>query len=241
MIERPPSPWPRRLVIFSLILGPIMLIAAAIREPTAENLTFLAAIPGSGLYTLALYATRRWWLPLLTQRPLRHAALLGIANAAVIETLFWAAERLMGATGVAASENLLMDLVITMPWYIGMVIVFVRIQNRRRFPAPVVLLLGAIYEAGADGVVGGQIMPLLFGEKINLLESWIFLIVLAIWQFIPVYSSMVLPPAWVIETTPPALPPISPAWLDALKPLLWLIPYMLYLAGLLIIIALAGK
>lgn len=104
--ERYLSPWPRWLVIFGLILGLLMLMAAAISEPTAENLTSLLAIPGSGLYTLALYLTRRWWLPLLARHPLRNAMLLGIANAAVIETLFWLAERLMGATGVAASDNL---------------------------------------------------------------------------------------------------------------------------------------
>jgi hypothetical protein len=172
---------------------------------------------------------------------LRHAVLLGIANAAVIETLFWATERLMGATGVAASENLLMDLVITMPWYIGMVMIFARVQNRRRFPAAVVLLLGALYEVGADGIVGGQIMPLLFGEPINLLESWLFLILLAAWGFIPVYSSMVLPPAWLLERIPSGPPSASPAWLDGLKPLLWLIPYMVYLTGLLIAVALVSK
>lgn len=241
MSERYLSPWPRRLVIFGLILGPLMLIAAAISEPTAENLTFLLAIPGSGLYTLALYLTRRWWLPLLARRPLRNAMLLGIANAVVIETLFWLAERLMGATGVAASDNLLMDLVITMPWYMGMMIIFVRVQGRRRFPPAVVLLLGALYEMGADGVVGGQIMPLLMGEQIDLLGAWLFLVLLMFWQFIPVYSSMVLPPAWLIETTPAAPAPPSPAWLDALRPLLWLIPYSIYLAGLLVIIALTSK
>lgn len=241
MVEQPSSPWPRRLVIFGLVLGPVMLIAATISEPTAENLTFLLAIPGSGLYTLVLYLMRRWWLPLLARRPLRNAMLFGIANAAVIETLFWAAERLMGAKGVAASDNLLLDLVMTMPWYIGMVIIFVRVQNRRRFPAAVVLLLGAVYEAGADGVVGGQVMPLLMGEPIDLLGSWVFLALAMFWEFIPVYSSMVLPPAWLIDKAPAAPPSSSAAWLDALKPLLWLLPFSVYLLALLVIIALVSK
>jgi hypothetical protein len=172
---------------------------------------------------------------------MHNAALLGIANAVVVETLFWIAERLMGATGIAASDNLLLDLVITMPWYIGMVMIFVRVQNRRRFPAAVILLLGALYEMGADGVVGGQIMPLLMGEQIDVLGAWLALVLLMFWQFIPVYSSMVLPPAWLIETIPAEPPPDSPAWLDALKPLLWLIPYCVYLMGLLIVIALVAK
>lgn len=53
------------------------------------------------------------------------------------------------------------------------------------------------------------------------------------WLFIPVYSSMLLPSAWLIEVAPRPESPTSPAWRDALLPLLWLIPFLVYVQVLL--------
>ena len=53
------------------------------------------------------------------------------AMAALIESLFLAFQTLLKAKGVAAHQNLLLDLLLTMPWYIGMVIVFVRVKFAR--------------------------------------------------------------------------------------------------------------
>ena len=205
-------------------------------EPTPHNLTLLFSIIGSGLYTLALYATRLWWLPWAARRPVRNAILLGVFNAAWIEAMFLILQGIFGATDVAASPNLLVDWLLTMPWYMGMVVIFVRVQARRHFSPAVVLLLGAVYEMGADGVVGGQIIPWLTGTPLNGLASLIFLVLLAFWEFILVYSSMVLPPAWVLEALPSA-PSSSSAWWEALKPLLWLIPYTVYLLGVLLLMS----
>ena len=93
----------------------------------------------------------------LASNPARNAILLRINNAAIIETLFLIVEKAFGATGVAAHPNLLIDLLITMPWYIGMVWIFVKVQEEERFPLAAVLLLGAVYEMGADGIVGGVV------------------------------------------------------------------------------------
>jgi hypothetical protein len=207
----------------------ITLTFATLSEPTAENLTLFFAITGSGLYTLALWFTRPLWLPRFDGNPLRNAMLLGIFNAALIETLFLVMEKIFGAEGVAAHPNLLVDLLLTMPWYTAMVIMFVRVQTRRRFSTPTVLLLGATYELGADGFVG-QLISLPFGTS-QLLnpEYWIMLALLIFWQFILVYSSMVLPPAWLIELSPPPEPPSNLAWRDALRPMIWLIPFTVYL------------
>ncbi len=163
-------------------------------------------------------------MPLLARHPLRNACLFGIFNAVAIETLFWAYERLLGASGVAASSNLLLDLIITMPWYIGMVIIFTRAQDRRRFSPATVLLLGAVYELGADGIVGGMI----FGGGLFSAGAWV-LLALAVWEFIPVYASMVLAPALLIDKAPKKPSPSYPAWVDALSPLVWLIPYAIFL------------
>ena len=216
--------------------GVLVITVAAVAEPTPENLALLISIAASGLYTLGLFITRPIWLRLLARRPLFNAALLGIFNAAVVETIFLVCEHLLGAEGIAAHPNLLIDWALTMPWYVLMVITFVRVQRRRRFAPTVVLLLGALYELGADGVVS-QIVGILFGGS-QLLNPgyWLQLGLFGFWTFIPVYSSMVLAPAWLIETSPPVPRPATPAWRDALKPLLWLIPFTAYVFAVIFIL-----
>jgi hypothetical protein len=161
---------------------------------------------------------------------------MGIFNAALIEAEFLGFERLFGGKGVAASPNLLLDWLFTMPWYIGMVLLFVRGQTHSRFPTTVLLLLCGLYEAGADGVVGGQVMPWISGQAVALLPAWAFLISIAFWEFILVYSSMLLPVAWVLSTVPAADPPPGRPWRDALLPLGWLFPYTIYLVLVLILV-----
>jgi hypothetical protein len=63
----------------------------------------------------------------------------------------------------------------------------------------------------------------------------VLLAALAFWQFIPVYSSMVLAPAWVLEGADAQETQRQMkgkqgrrAWLDALTPLVWLAPYTIY-------------
>jgi len=222
--------WLRIFVVVGMLWGAISLLASIIFEPTPHNFTLFTAIICSGLYTVLLYRLRSYWLPKLQAKPLRNAALLGIFNAAIVETIFWLAEKIFGAQGVAAHPNLLLDLLLTLPWYIGLILLFVRTQDRQRFSPWVLLLLAGVYELAADGIIGGQLMPLILGESVDLLQSWFFLILLAFWQFIPTYSSLLLPPAWVVESLPPVenrkrTHPVR----DAVMPLLWMLPYFVFL------------
>ena len=218
-----------KIAFWGSLWGGGFLLLVVILDPTPENLTLGAAIPLSGLYTWLLYQTRDRWIERLASKPFRNAVLLGSFNAAVIETLFLAVEKGFGASGVAAHPNLLVDLALTMPWYFGMVWIFVKIQRQERFPAGVVLLLGGIYELGADGILGGVLLPALMGSPPDLLEFLILMLLGGFWQFIPVYSSMVLPPAWVLdsglETSPLRHRKIARGFL----PLLWLLPFSVYL------------
>jgi len=223
-VSRQPSPWPRRILRLGLIWAAFLLILMPVSDPTPENRTTALSIGLSGLYTLLLYRTRRRWLPRLAGRPLRNAMILGSVNAAIVETVFLLVEKLMGAKGVAANPNPILDLLVTMPWYIGMVIIFVRMQHRRRFAPSIVLMLGGLYEIGADGLIGGSFSGALFTPAALLLFPLVMF-----WLFIPVYSSMVLPPAWLVDTIPSASAPSIPAWRDAFRPLLWLIPFVVYL------------
>lgn len=221
--------WPLRVLIAGTLWGQLFLIAGNLKDPTANNLTVLCATETAGLYTLALFLTRRAWLPWFSRRCSWSAPLLGIFNAALIEAEFWAYERGFGGHGIAASANLLLDWLFTLPWYAGMVLLFVRGQRRSRFPLVVLLLLSGLYELGADGLVGGQLLPWITGHGVPLLPALAFLVFIAYWEFIVVYSSMILPPAWVIEATSPLTSPPQARWQDALLPLAWLVPYAAFL------------
>jgi hypothetical protein len=220
--------WSKVILILGLACGLAILLFLTLASPSPKSLTVLVSIILSGLYTLALYLTRGRWTLWLAKHPLRNACLLGVLNAAIVETIFWAVQGAFGAMGVAASSILPLDLFITMPWYAGMVILFVRAQDRRRFPAPLVLLLGGLYETFTDGIVGNMI----FGHQMFLPGAWV-LLALSFWGFILVYSSMVLPPALLVQRAKARPVPSYPAWADALSPLLWLILYAIFLAILL--------
>lgn len=218
-----------KFVIGGILWGLAFSLFAVVLEPSPENRTLAVSITLSGLYTVLLFLTRKFWLPGLSRKPVTNAILLGSINAAVIETLFLLVEKAFGASGVAAHPNLLIDLLMTMPWYIGMVWIFVKVQEKERFPLVTVLLFGAVYEMGADGFLGGVIMPAVMGTPANLIEFLVLALLAAFWQFIPVYSSMVLPPGWILENALPAQEPGKKHWLRALLPLLLLLPFTIYL------------
>lgn len=223
--------WLKTLLIIGLVWGQIVLIGSTIAEPTRENLTVLFSIEASGLYTVLLYFTRERWMPYFSRNKLRGAILVGIINAAVIETVFLVFEKIFGAEGIAAHPNLLVDWALTMPWYIGMVIIFSRIQEGYQYSDVAILLIGGVYELGADGIVGGQVIPILSGTVVNLAGSWIFLVLIAVWQFIPVYSSMLLPSAWLLDDMRTTNIRRGTRWL---RPLWWLIPFTIYLIAVMI-------
>ena len=232
-----PQPYPRHaprwlkiILIAGLVWGQMVLLVGTVTEPTRENLTVFFSIEASGLYTVLLYYTRQRWMPWFSGKQPRGAILAGILNAAIIETVFLIFEKIFQAEGIAAHPNLLIDLALTMPWYIGMVIIFARVQESHQYSDAAVLLMGGVYELGADGVVGGQVIPILSGMVINLLGSWLFLLIVGIWQFIPVYSSMVLPAAWLLHDQRTSSINRAIRWA---RPLWWLIPFSIYLIAVL--------
>jgi hypothetical protein len=229
--------WLRWLVIAGIAWAFIALGISLRSDRTPRNLTVTISIVTSGAYTLLLYLARRTWLPWLSRRPVAGATAVGILNAALIEALFLAVQTALGAEGVAANKNLFLDWLFTMPWYAGMVWIFVRVQRRERYSAAAVLLWGAAYEAGADGMLGGLIVPAILGTPPGIVQHFVFLFGFAFWQFIAVYSSMVLAPAWVLDAAARRCvePVVSrPArFAPGLKPFLWLAVSAVYLLGVL--------
>jgi hypothetical protein len=237
--------WLRWLLIAGIAWAQVGLGISLATNRTPHDLTLVIAIEASGAYTLLLYLTRNIWLPGLARWPVAGATALGIFNAALVEALFLAVQTALGAEGVAAHKNLFMDWLITMPWYAGMVWIFVRVQHRERYSAAAVLLWGAAYEAGADGTVGGLIVPAILGTGPGLLQHLAFLLGLAFWQFIPVYSSMVLAPAWVLDEA--ARHRVEPLvsrptrFAAGFRPFLWLAIYAAYLLVVLMVMGLTNR
>jgi hypothetical protein len=237
--------WLRWLVIAGISWALVALGISLLSDRTPRNLTLVISIGASGAYTLLLYLTRRAWLPWLALRPVAGATTLGIFNAALVEALFLAVQTALGAKGVAAHPNLFMDWLLTMPWYAGMVWISVRVQRHERYSAAAVLLWGAAYEAGADGTVGGLIVPAIMGTLADPGQHLVFLFGLAFWQFIPVYSPMILAPAWVLDTAADSRvePVVSrPArFAPGLTPFAWLAVYTAYLLGVMVVMGLLRR
>ncbi|MBU7033345.1 MAG: hypothetical protein HXS53_12510 [Theionarchaea archaeon] len=148
--------------------------------------------------------------------------IIGSLGAVWVETVFWFFETLLGATGVAASPNLLLDLLVTMPWYIMMVSLLFTAQTRYSYSYTEILLFGGIYELGADGIFG-QVLEGMTGG--GLLLVW-YLIPL----FVIVYSFIVLPPTYLMRNEIESIRNASMEKrthriLSGLLPLLGLIPY----------------
>ena len=131
------------------------------------------------------------------------------------------------AKGVAASPNLAIDLLVTMPWYVMMVALLYRVEATYRYSTYEVLLLGGVYELGADGLVGPFV-----GGKFSIVSLPIVLLLLP--MFVVVYSFMVLPPSVLLredlerlrEGKGPGPVPAPRRYAYALLPLLGLVPYV---------------
>ncbi len=146
---------------------------------------------------------------------------LGSVGAVWVEFVFWLFEKLCGAQGVAASPNLILDLLATMPWYIMMLFLLYKVETMYSYSYTEILLLGGIYELGADGIFGQMI------EGITV--ALLFLVVMVIPLFVMVYSFIVLPPTYLLREEIAEIrrehPQETHKYRYALLPLLGLIPY----------------
>ena len=153
--------------------------------------------------------------------PRKKFVLVGSLGAAWAECVFWFFEKLFGASGVAAHPNLILDLLITMPWYVLMVFLLYNVETTYHYSYYEILLLGGIYEMGADGIVG-QLFELNMGN--------ILLALLVIPEFVIVYSIIVLPPSYVLrkDSDMPVLEEGNRKYRYGLLPLVGLIPFAVY-------------
>lgn len=151
--------------------------------------------------------------------PRKEFIFLGSLGAAWVEFVFWFLEKSFGASGVAASPNLVIDLLATMPWYVMMLFLLYRVETTYHYSYTEILLLGGIYELGADGI---------FGQIQELTMPSILLTVSVIPLFVIVYSFIVLPPTYFLRKEIAAVRTLSSEehrYWYALLPLLGLVPY----------------
>ena len=159
---------------------------------------------------------------------------MGSLGAAWAECVFWFFEKWFGAVGVAASPNLVLDLVITMPWYVIMLFLLYKVETVYHYTFTEILLLGGLYELGADG---------LFGQVLEgLTVQNLILTVMVFPLFVVVYSVIVLPPTYLLrkEIRSTRVNKKGHKYWYGLLPLLGLIPFALYafiLMGLLSLLA----
>jgi len=210
------------------LVGLIVLIWLA--QPGANDRTVALSTIVCGLSTVGLWCSRvrlsrtlaRWGAS-----PRAKFILIGSVGAAWVETVFWALEKAFHGEGVAASPNLAVDLLVTMPWYVMMVALLHRVETTHRYSMYEVLLLGGVYELGADGVVGPFV-----GGKFSIASLPVALLLLP--MFVVVYSFMVLPPSVLLrddldrlrEERGPGAVPAQRRYAYALLPLLGLVPYI---------------
>lgn len=225
--------WKRVLVVLMLVLAGLFQVLALFQEPEARAVAL--GYFACGGTTLVVWLSRsrlqRFGRPeapgadgVLSLSKGWRFVLLGTLGAAWVETAFWAAEKLTGAVGVAASPNLVLDLLVTMPWYAAMVAVLWPVHRRFRYHWTTVALLGGLYEVGADGIVG----HVLGGNLIT--PGYLALLFLFYWVFVVVYAPIVLPPVWALPLADGS--DVRPRWqrmFGALSPLLPLLPYWLVL------------
>lgn len=170
--------------------------------------------------------------------PRKKFILIGSLGAAWAECVFWFFEKVFGASGVAASPNLALDLLITMPWYIIMVWLLFKVETHYRYTYTEILLLGGVYELGADGILG-QVLGRLAGE--GLTGEGLLFVVMVLPLFVIVYSIIVLPPTSVVRKEIAEIRKTQPdkthKYWYGLLPLLGLIPFSVYVLLLLSILS----
>lgn len=164
--------------------------------------------------------------------PRKKFVAVGSVGAAWVEVVFWVLEKGFGASGVAANSNLLLDLVITMPWYVIMLWLLYTVETRYSYSYTEILFLGGIYELGADGILG-QAMK-------GLTVSGIVLTVMMMPLFVTVYSVMVLPPSFIvrkeIDEVRRRRPPGTHKYWGGLVPLIGLLPFAFFIVLVLLIV-----
>lgn len=183
----------------------------------------------AALYTFVFgFLLRRRLQPYIVQISNQKLAftLIGTVGAIFVETVVWVAQVYFKATGAAIHPNLLVDLLMTVPFYTLLCYFVAKWVIQLNFSWPMIAVTGGIYETGADGIVGNLIQLNFLGALISPVLIPVFMIT---------YSPIILVPFLLAVRTVPTMSPAKKNYMILLKPLLALLILPLSIgAGLLL-------
>lgn len=221
----------RIFVCIGVIYGITISLLGAAANTTGENIAIFFAIVLLGMYTLMLYFTRRLWVPpLINEHTLRNAGLIAFANAVFVKTIILFLEQMLQSNTATTGLPAILNLLITLPWYAGLIYLFIPIQQKNHYHWTVVLLLAGLYEFILNLGVNGIMLPWLSGQPITIIDSFLELSLTGYWQFVILDSPIFFVIAWILEKfSSPTLPSKS-SFRQAFRPLVWIFPYLVYFA-----------
>lgn len=182
----------------------------------------------SGLSTFAFWCCRKRVKVRVEKwnvSPRTKFILIGSLGAVWVEFVFWLFEKAFGTVGVAANPNFLIDLLVTMPWYVLMIVLLWKVETTNRYRLGELVLFGGIYELGADGLIGSFI-----GGTFSF--AALPLVLFMIPMLVVVYSFMLLPCSYLLKDDIDRVRENTMArskvnkYVYTLLPLLGLIPYV---------------
>jgi len=217
----------KKLIFFSVffIIWLLFILNLWLFQSGYQEFLTAIAIIISGFSTLLFWLFRNRIKELINKwdiSPKAKFILIGSLCAIYIETVFWVVEKIAGFEGLAAHPNLLIDLLITMPWYVAMITLLWKVETKRKYSYLEILILGGIYDFFTDGIIGsifsGAFSPLI-----------LVLLVILYPIFFVTYSLIVLTPSFLIENeidllrSETELDRIQNKWILGLYPLLGLL------------------
>jgi uncharacterized membrane protein len=129
-----PRKWLQVIVIIGLISGLAISILGAAYNSTIENMTMLMTILFSGIYSLFLFLSRKRWVKLIAEgNTTKNISIFAIANAFFIIFIGMFNEQLIKSSSSSASISSSFNLLNSIPWLIGIILIFIPIQKKQRF------------------------------------------------------------------------------------------------------------
>jgi hypothetical protein len=222
----------RILVFIGITYGITISFLGAAANATGENIAIFFALILCGGYTLALYFTHRLWIPPLSgEHAVRNAGWIAFANALLVKATILFLEQILQSSTATTGMPALLNLLLTLPWYAGLIYFFIQIQQKNHYHWAVVLLLAGLYEFILNLSVNGIVQPWLSGQPFTVVNSFLELFLTGYWQFVILNCPIFLVIAWILEEVPQStLPPKRSSW-QIFRPLVWIIPYLVYFIG----------
>ncbi|MGV8026321.1 MAG: hypothetical protein AB2L18_07185 [Anaerolineaceae bacterium] len=229
LIQKKSSKWLQILVIIGLVYGLGISILGAAANPSTENLTILMAIIFSGCYSLLLFLSRKFWISSISgENAHRNTAIFAIANAFFISFMVDLSAQLIQSSTAGESTISSSNYLVTIPWLIGIILLFIPVQKKYRFSWSILLLLSGLYEFISEIWLDGLLIPFLSGQTISFWYTFSDLLIFGFWQFAILYSPIFLVIGWIFGDLLVSEEEKKTPLLYALKPLVWILPFTIY-------------